>query len=105
MKANNHGTREWATKTVNCCTGCSHDCIYCYAKGMAVRFKQLTAGQWPLERIRQKDVDRIYKKYDGQVMFPSSHDLTPGNIEGCLTVLRCLIFLWRKEPCLPLLHL
>ena len=35
-----HGTQEWSVKTVNCCTGCSHDCRYCYAKGMAVRFRQ-----------------------------------------------------------------
>ena len=90
-KTINIGTQEWSVKTVNCCTGCSHDCLYCYAKGMAIRFKQVTADQWPLERIRNKDVDRIYKKYDGQVMFPSSHDLTPGNIHACLTALRCLI--------------
>ena len=87
----NHGTQEWSVKTINCCTGCSHDCIYCYAKGMAVRYKQVTPGQWPLERLRQKDVDKIYKKFDGQVMFPSSHDITPGNVNGCLTALRCLI--------------
>ena len=29
----NNGTQEWSVKTVNCCTGCSHDCRYCYAKG------------------------------------------------------------------------
>ncbi len=87
----NHGTQEWAVKNVNCCTGCSHDCRYCYAKGMAVRFKQVTPAQWPLERLRQKDVDQIYKKYDGQVMFPSSHDITPNNLDGCPTALRCLI--------------
>ena len=34
---------------------------------MAVRFKQLTPDQWPLERLRQKDVDTIYPKYNGQV--------------------------------------
>ena len=90
-KMKNHGTQEWAVKTINCCTGCSHDCIYCYAKGMAVRFKQVTPGQWPLERLRQKDVDKIYKKFYRQVMFPSSHDITPGNVNGCLTALRCLI--------------
>ena len=92
----NHGTQEWSVKTINCCSGCSHDCIYCYAKGMAVRFKQLTPDQWPLERIRQKDVDKIYPKYDGQVMFPSSHDLTPNNLNGCLTALRCLIVVGNK---------
>ena len=95
-KANNYGTQEWAIKTVNCCTGCSHDCIYCYAKGMAIRFKQLTRGQWPLERIRPKDVDRIYQKYDGQVMFPSSHDITPNNLNACLTVLKCLLVVGNK---------
>ena len=90
-KQRSHGTSEWSVKTVNCCTGCSHDCRYCYAKGMAIRFKQVTAIQWPLERIRQKDVDRIYKKYDGQVMFPSSHDITPNNLNACLTVMKNLL--------------
>ena len=41
-KIKNQGTQEWSVKTINCCTGCSHDCRYCYAKGMAVRFKQVT---------------------------------------------------------------
>ena len=49
----NNGTREWAVKTVNCCTGCSHDCVYCYAKEMSHRFGQVADGQWASERIRQ----------------------------------------------------
>ena len=93
MKSKNkgHGTQEWAVKTVNCCTGCSHDCRYCYAKGMAIRFKQVTEDQWQLEQIRPKDVSKRHKKYDGQVMFPSSHDITPGNINACLDVLKNLL--------------
>jgi DNA repair photolyase len=87
QKNNNHGTQEWSVKTVNCCTGCSHDCRYCYAKGMAVRFKQVTESQWPLERIRPDDVIKRHKYYGGQVMFPSSHDITPNNLDACLTVL------------------
>ena len=83
----NHGTREWAVKTVNCCTGCSHDCRYCYAKEMAIRFKQVTAAQWPLERIREKDVFKHHKKYPGRVMFPSSHDITDKNWSACVIVL------------------
>ena len=86
-KGRSHGTQEWSVKTINCCTGCSHDCRYCYAKEMAIRFKQLTASQWPLERIRTADVNKLQKKYDGQVMFPSSHDITPNNLDACLTVL------------------
>jgi len=92
----NHGTQEWSVKTVNCCTGCSHDCRYCYAKGMAIRFKQVTSEQWSLERIRPADVAKRHKKYDGQVMFPSSHDITPGNIDACIEVLRNLIDVGNK---------
>ena len=89
-KNSSHGTQEWSVKTINCCTGCSHDCRYCYAKEMAIRFGQVTKDQWPLERIRPADVDKLQKKYDGQVMFPSSHDITPKNIPACLIVLENL---------------
>jgi hypothetical protein len=58
---------------------------------MAIRFKRLTAEQWPLERVRQKDVEMRRKLYAGRVMFPSAHDITPGNFEACLTVLNKLI--------------
>jgi DNA repair photolyase len=58
---------------------------------MATRFKQVTASEWPLERIRSKDVSKNHKKYDGQVMFPSSHDITPKNLDACLTVLKNLL--------------
>ena len=85
------GTREWAVKTVNCCTGCSHDCRYCYAKGIAMRFKRLAANQWRHETVRQHDVDRNHPKYPGQVMFPSSHDITPNNLQACLAVLGRLL--------------
>ncbi|MFH2060465.1 MAG: radical SAM protein [Pseudomonadota bacterium] len=85
------GTQEWSVKTVNCCTGCSHNCRYCYAKGMAIRFRQVTPEQWLLERIRQKDVDKAYKKVDGQIMFPSSHDITPNNLDACMEVLGKLL--------------
>ena len=79
------------TATFNCCTGCSHDCHYCYAKSMAVRYKQVTPSEWGLERIRPWDVNKKDKKYEGQVMFPSSHYITPNNLEACMTVLDNLL--------------
>jgi hypothetical protein len=57
---------------------------------MAIRFKRVTAEGWPLERVRQKDVEVRRKLYAGRVMFPSAHDITPGNFEDCLTVLNKL---------------
>jgi DNA repair photolyase len=85
------GFREWTKYSVNCCSGCSNDCRYCYAKGMAIRFRQLTLEEWPLERVRQKDVDKKQKLYDGRVMFPSSHDITPGNLDACMVVIDKLL--------------
>jgi len=85
------GTREWAVKSVNCCSGCSHDCGYCYSKEMAVRYRQLKPEQWKEERIRWKDVRKRYGRIEGQLMFPSSHDITPHNLLACLIVLRKLL--------------
>jgi DNA repair photolyase len=91
MKKSTYGYKEWTVSAVNCCTGCSNNCRYCYAKGMASRFGRLTAEEWPIERVRQKDVDRRQRLCAGRIMFPSSHDITPGNFEACMTVLDKLI--------------
>lgn len=90
-KANIYGTREWSTHSVNCCTGCSHDCRYCYARAMAVRSNRVRPEEWKNERVRPWAVNKRYPKMDGTVMFPSAHDITPGNFAACLTVLRKLL--------------
>ena len=86
-----HGTQEWALHNVNIQDGCEHDCRYCYAKSMAVRFKRRTAETWKDSTLRQKDIDRTYRKRQGRVMFPTSHDITPRNVEHCLLVLMKLL--------------
>lgn len=91
MSKDKLGFREWTKFSVNCCSGCSNNCRYCYAKGMAVRFRQLTVEEWPLERIREKDVVKQQKSYDGRVMFPSSHDITLANLDACMTVIGNLL--------------
>ena len=32
------GTAEWAKYNLNCQSGCSHGCLYCYAQAQAQRF-------------------------------------------------------------------
>ncbi len=82
------GTREWAAHSVNCVTGCAHNCRYCYARYSAVdRYKHIQAWEWPLEIVRQKAVNRPRRKLDGRVMFPTTHDITPRTLSACLTVL------------------
>ncbi len=87
------GFQEWteSKNNVNICTGCSNDCKYCYAKSMAFKFKQVQEGQWANETIREKDVNKSYKLYDGRVGFPTSHDITPTNLDDYTYVLRKLL--------------
>ena len=87
------GTKEWAKKNINCVSGCSHNCRYCYARANAVRFKRKTVENWPDEEIREHDVRKRIAKVKGtpdggmDIMFPTTHDITPNNLDACLTVL------------------
>lgn len=84
------GTKEWAQTNFNFMNGCSNDCTYCYAKDMAIRFKRKTPDTWKNEA----PVDmrgRSYRKRDGVVMIPSSHDITPGNVSIAVVVFSKLL--------------
>lgn len=84
------GTKEWAPYNFNFMSGCSNDCVYCYAKDMAIRFRRNTPDTWKTE----EPVDmsgKSYSRKSGDIMVPSSHDITPGNIETAMAVLEKLI--------------
>jgi len=81
------GTQEWAASNVNIQDGCEHDCRYCYAKTMAIRFKRATSDSWKRPRLRQHDLDRGFTRRSGRIMFPTAHDITDQNINECLAVL------------------
>jgi len=85
------GTGEWAKSKVNIQAGCEHDCAYCYAKSSAVRFGWTTPESWGCPVVKSGTIEKGYAKREGTVMFPTSHDITPLNIEQCLTVLRKLL--------------
>lgn len=86
------GTREWADRNVNCCQGCANACLYCYGRDYALRFKRIATGaEWATERVKLNALERHYAKYDGVVMFPSTHDITPGNFNACQEVLDRLL--------------
>ena len=86
-----HGTYEWAVHCVNIQTGCEHSCLYCYAKSMSIRHGQSTPASWEKPRIRKHDVERRFRKLDGRVMFPTSHDITELNLGECIRVLEGLL--------------
>lgn len=85
------GTREWATKNANFISGCIHDCKYCYAKEMAIRFKRKTPDNWTEEEVNTKQLNKRFKKTDGYIMFPSSHDISPENLKHSITFLGNLL--------------
>ncbi len=85
------GTKEWADSNVNCYYGCSNNCKYCYAKKMAIRFKRKTENSWRIMESNQKAINKGYSKRKGRIMFPTSHDITPESLNGCLIVLKKLL--------------
>ena len=87
------GTREWADYNVNCIKGCSNDCKYCYAKIMAKRFGRCKDGNWKDMIVNKNAVEKKYRKYNGRVMFPSTHDIVdePELQEACFIVIGKLL--------------
>ncbi len=86
------GTREWAVANIDCCTGCSHGCKYCYARYDAVvREGTVTSEEWQSCHIRETDVEKKHPHYPGQVMFPCTHDIVPENLEACIKVIENLL--------------
>jgi len=86
-----HGTQEWASHNINIQLGCEHDCRYCYAKSMGIRFRRATSRSWREPIILKEKVDQHYRKMEGKIMFPTSHDITPLNIKECSSVLQKLL--------------
>lgn len=85
------GTQEWAASNVNIQDGCEHDCRYCYAKTMALRFKRMTAGSWKSGKLRAHNLAKGFSRRTGRIMFPTAHDITDSNLEACLSVLHRML--------------
>ncbi len=80
------GTKEWAEVTENICRGCANNCLYCYAAHNANRFKQRIREEWSIEEMTKRADMKSYSAKGGVVMFPSSHDITPFNLEAYIRV-------------------
>ena len=85
------GTKEWSDYNVNCVFGCSHDCKYCYAKSMAIRFGRKTPDNWNNEMVNATALSKRYTKRSGRFMFPSTHDINQTNLSACIQKLTNLL--------------
>lgn len=73
------GTKEWANSNINFQTGCKAGCEYCYSREMANRFNRKKWDDWTNIEFREKDIDKQYRKRNGTIMFPSSHNIDESN--------------------------
>src|SRR3972149_6068470 len=87
------GTKEWADVNINCVKGCANNCRYCYAKMIAKRFGRCTEETWKDMKIQHKMVEKNFRKFNGRVMFPSSHDIidNPEIKSACFIVIEKLL--------------
>ena len=85
------GTGEWAKTTWNLQSGCRNRCAYCFAEGMAVRFKRKTPETWGSPDISPNKVNQRFGKRKGRIMFPSTHDIDEHNIDVCVTALKKML--------------
>lgn len=85
------GTKEWASKSVNTDSGCWHNCLYCYARSGAIRFKRKTTDTWQFAETNEKALNKSYGKVEGQIMYPTTHDITPDNVVAYSIVLGKLL--------------
>lgn len=88
---NGTGTAEWAEVNENICRGCQNDCLYCYAAHNANRFKTRDRSEWAREELTKRAQITSYPARDGVVMFPSSHDITPFNLEAYIRVAKLIL--------------
>jgi hypothetical protein len=81
------GTREWSDSSVNCVRGCKHNCRYCYARATAVSRGVTTDVQW----TNTVEIRPNIRPYNGVVMFPTQHDITPEHLPHCLNTITGLL--------------
>lgn len=86
------GTREWAVAEINCCIGCPHDCRYCYARTAALKKGLISSVEhWSQSRIIDQAVNDKHRQYQGQVMFPTAHDIVEDNLAASIEVITHLL--------------
>lgn len=89
------GVYEWADFSYNIGTGCSNNCRYCYACGIAMENarrddKVFRRSDWPHDRVNPKKAN-IHQSEDGIVMFPSMHDITLAYLPTYIRALRNIL--------------
>ncbi|MFX0188704.1 MAG: hypothetical protein ACFE8A_13320 [Candidatus Hodarchaeota archaeon] len=79
------GTHEWVDKTYGIYKGCENNCVYCYAKAIALYGGWCPSEGWDKPIFNEKAFNQnVSKYYERGVMCFTSHDITPNNLEKCI---------------------
>ena len=86
------GTGEWSEKNFNIGKGCSCDCLYCYARWMAMFYKRIrNHEEWVYERYTDNAFKAHFPLEPGVIMFPSTHNLSMFYLQRALPVLKSML--------------
>ena len=85
------GDKEWGKFQMNFMVGCPNDCNYCFPKAWSCRVGRKTADTWKIEIPRLNVSDCKFKKMDGVIMFPESHDISISNMDNAFELLRKML--------------
>jgi len=87
------GTKEWAEVTENIQIGCANGCLYCYAADKAAKMYGgwCKRDEWTSERLTKRAEIKSYPARDGVIMFPSTHDITPFNLDTYIRVAKLML--------------
>nr|WP_321402036.1 DUF1848 family protein [uncultured Desulfobacter sp.] len=87
-KKEKDNVQDWADKGINISKGCSNNCRYCYAREESVRRHGNTVENWPNEQLNLQIINKGWRISNKRLMFPTTHDITPGTYDACETVLK-----------------
>ncbi len=90
-KKEKDNVQDWADKGINISKGCSNNCRYCYAREESVRRHGNVYENWPNEQLNQKMIKKGWRLTTKKLMFPTTHDITPGTYDVCESVLKKLL--------------
>ena len=87
------GTKEWAEVTENIQIGCANGCLYCYAADKAAKMYGgwCKREEWTSERLTKRAMMKSYPARGGMIMFPSTHDITPNNVNAYIRVAKLIL--------------
>lgn len=79
-KGKRTGTKEWSEYSKNTHIGCKNNCRYCYARKNAERYGHVEDGEWEHMKRNKYSQNENFKKLDGRIMYPTTHDIFPETV-------------------------